>query len=122
MELFEITRLVCKGGSNRFLTWLRVCWDIVTPLYYPFPDDFTHLMVASWFGQQEVVERLLKEEREINARSKEYGTALNVSALRKEEDITRMLLERGVSVYLRGNEYKILHVETPLVMKQLVND
>src|SRR5205807_6822289 len=26
MELFELTRLICKRGSNRFLTWLEVYW------------------------------------------------------------------------------------------------
>lgn len=55
---------------------------------YRCPKDLTHLMVASWLGQGTVVERLLKEGGDINARCKRYGTALNIAALRKDEGIS----------------------------------
>ncbi|PWW77828.1 hypothetical protein C7212DRAFT_356725 [Tuber magnatum] len=119
MRLFGLTRLICKGGSNRFLTWLKVYWENNVP-YYPFPNDFTHLMIASWLGQQGVVSRLLKEERDISAHCKQYGTILNIAALRKEKDLTEMLVKRNVNAYLQGKEYTISRVKRPPAVKWLV--
>src|SRR5205807_539471 len=103
------TRQIYQGESNRFLTWLMVYWE-TTGQYYPFPNDFTHLMIASWLGQKAVVERLLKEG-DINARSAGYGTALNVAALVGHRGITKTLMRRGVKAYLLGKEYNILLVK-----------
>jgi len=110
MELFESTRMICEARSNRFLTWLMVYWQD-SDWYCPFPEDFTHLMMATWLGQRAVVEKLLGEEGDINARSEQYGTTLNIAALRKDEGITRMLLEIGVNAYLGEKEYNILHTK-----------
>ncbi|PWW73858.1 hypothetical protein C7212DRAFT_353589 [Tuber magnatum] len=116
MELFEPARLICERGSNRFLTWLKVYWEPQIPSL-PFPHDFTHLMIASWLGHGTVVERLLEEGGGINARSQLYSTALNVAALRKDESITRALVESNAHAYLCGREYNILHVKMPSCMK-----
>ncbi|PWW74296.1 NACHT-ANK domain protein transcript variant 1 [Tuber magnatum] len=70
MELFEFTRLICETGSKRFLTWLQVYWS-----------NFQWMRGSSWFGQGAVVERLLEEGGDINARCKRYGTALNIAHL-----------------------------------------
>ena len=78
--------------------------------YDPFPNDFTHLMIASWLGQGTVVEQLLREGGNINLRSQSYGTTLNVAALRNDRDITKTLMESGVNVYLHRTEYNILRV------------
>jgi hypothetical protein len=63
-------------------------------------------MIASWLGQGMVVDRLL-EEGNINARSSRYGTALNISAFRQDESITRNLLRKNVKAYFGGREYNI---------------
>ncbi|PWW74982.1 NACHT-ANK domain protein transcript variant 1 [Tuber magnatum] len=110
MELFELSQIICKGGSGRFLTWLRVYWG-TNRRYRPFPNGFTHLMIATWLGQRTVVERLLEDGGDKNIQCKQYGTALNVAALRRDEDITRMLLENNVQAYLRGKYYNIKQVE-----------
>ena len=112
MELFERSRLICKTGSNTFFTWLKVYWERSgQSRSYEFESNLTHLMIAAWLGQKEVVGRLLREEdsKYINASSRIYGTALNVAALRKNEDITMMLAGR-VNVCLRGKDYNILKV------------
>ncbi|RPA92064.1 hypothetical protein L873DRAFT_1794466 [Choiromyces venosus 120613-1] len=111
MELFEFTRLMCEAGSRRFLTWLQVYWFHVRPSYR-CPEDWTHLMIASWLGQKTVVARLLEEGGDIHARDEIYGTALNLAAIRKDENITRMLLQRNVKVYLYGKGYNILHTKS----------
>ncbi|PWW77194.1 hypothetical protein C7212DRAFT_351160 [Tuber magnatum] len=106
MELFKFTRVICERGSNRFLTWLKVYWRR-NGQYHPFPKDFTSLMIASWFGQENVVERQLEEGRDINARSKRYGTALNIAAPRKDEAMTRMLMRGKVNGYIGGKGYNM---------------
>ncbi|PWW73234.1 hypothetical protein C7212DRAFT_347237 [Tuber magnatum] len=91
MQLLESTRLICKPGSKGLPTSIRVyCETRGQPDYLPFPKYFTHLIIASWFGQQSVVKRQLKEGNN-NARSELYGTGLNVAADRKEKDIAKML-------------------------------
>ncbi|PUU83435.1 NACHT-ANK domain protein transcript variant 1 [Tuber borchii] len=112
MELFGRSRLICKTGSNTFFTWLKVYWERSGQSQsYEFESNLTHLMIAAWLGQKEVVGRLLQEadSKYINASSRIYGTALNVAAMRKNEDITMMLAGR-VNVCLQGKDYNILKV------------
>src|SRR5207237_8188834 len=112
MELFQFTRLICKGGSKRVLTWFRAWWENKNS-FYVFPDDFTGLMIASWFGQRALVEQLLQEGGDIDARSDQYGTALSIAAYRKEKDITGMLVQSDVKAYIWGKKYNILYVKRP---------
>jgi hypothetical protein len=110
MELFKLTRVICESGSKRFLTWLKVHWLNNYP-HYEFPAGFTHVMIASWFGQGMVVERLLQEGVDIDTRSGIYGTALNIAATRKQKDVAAMLVERGANALLFGKWYKILIIK-----------
>jgi len=68
-------------------------------------------MISSWLGHGAVVGPLLQERGEIDARSNAYGTALNIAALRKEKDITGMLVRSNAKAYILGREYNILHVK-----------
>ncbi|RPA99854.1 hypothetical protein L873DRAFT_1827825 [Choiromyces venosus 120613-1] len=121
MELFEFTRLICEAGSRRFLTWLQVYWFHVRPPY-PCPEDWTHLMIASWLGQKTVVARLLEEGGDIHARAETHGTALNLAASREDEDITRILLQKNVKAYIYEKEYNILDVKRPPRLTRLVHN
>nr|AFB35598.1 NACHT-ANK domain protein transcript variant 5 [Tuber melanosporum] len=112
-ELFEFTRLIFQGRSERVLTWFKVYWANHRHSAF-FPDDFTHLMIASWFGQRAVVEQLLQEGGEIDARSERYGTALNIAAFRKEKGIAGMLVQRNVKAYFRGRDYSVLYMRSEL--------
>ncbi|PWW74076.1 hypothetical protein C7212DRAFT_359331 [Tuber magnatum] len=116
MEFFESTRLICEAGSKRLLTWLQVYW-LDAQGWYTCPDDLTHLMIASWFGQGPVVERLLGEGGDNNALCKLYGTALNIAAVRHDEGITRILMRNSVEAYIRGKWYNVLQVKQPLPLK-----
>jgi hypothetical protein len=110
MELFESTRMICGAGSKHCLAWFQVYW-FNTRSYYTFPKDFTHLMIASLLGQGTVVDRLLEEGGDINARSTIYGSALNIAAVKEDEGVTRKLLQKNVKAYLCGKEYNILHTK-----------
>ncbi|PWW75216.1 hypothetical protein C7212DRAFT_352644 [Tuber magnatum] len=107
MELFESTRLICEVGSKRFLIWLRVQWFNSGSLSR-FPKDLTHLMVATW--------------EDINARSERHGTALNIAAVERNEDITRMLLKHNVKADMGTGAYDILRVKMPLALKPLARN
>ncbi|PWW77350.1 NACHT-ANK domain protein transcript variant 4 [Tuber magnatum] len=109
MGLFESTRLICGAGSNRFWAWLRVYW-FNFHRWFALPEDWTHLMAASWLGQGAVVERLLGEGGDINARSKQYGTILNMAAVRRDTVMARMLMDKNVNAYIGGKEYNILQL------------
>jgi len=68
-------------------------------------------MIASWLGQKAVVERLLEEGGDINARSDQYGPILNIAAIRRDGDITKMLLDKNAKAYIGTKEYNILQMK-----------
>ncbi|PWW74705.1 hypothetical protein C7212DRAFT_283300 [Tuber magnatum] len=107
MELFEATRLICRAGSGRVQAWFPLCWGNWEG-YSESYEGLTHLMIASWLGQGMVVERLLEEGGDINAQWSIYGTALNLAAIRKHEDVVRILMGGNVNAHLFGRGYNIL--------------
>jgi len=115
MELFEPSRLICKVGSSRFQTWLKLYWES-SHRDYELPNDFTHLMMASWLGQRTVVERLLDGGGDINARSESYGTALTIAAVRKDVELTRVLVQRNSVAFLGTKAFKILNTVSELAV------
>jgi len=64
-------------------------------------------MIASWLGQEAVVEWILESGGDLSDKSKEYGTALNISALRRHEKIAKMLVGRNAMAYISGKEVNI---------------
>jgi hypothetical protein len=110
MELFNFTRIICDAGPECCLTWFQVYW-FNNRRYDIFPKDFTHLMIASLLGQARVVDRLLEEEGDVNARSEILGTALNIAAVRRDEGITRKLLHKNVRAYVGRKGYNILQTK-----------
>src|ERR1700722_6906704 len=49
---------ICDASSNSCMTWFRIYW---TSTHTDFPENFTTLMIASYFGLEAVVKRLLVE-------------------------------------------------------------
>ncbi|KAN0070010.1 hypothetical protein V8E54_011591 [Elaphomyces granulatus] len=47
---------ICDASSNRCMTWFRIYW---TSTRTDFPENFTTLMIASYFGLEVVVKHLL---------------------------------------------------------------
>jgi ankyrin repeat protein len=58
-----------------------------------------------------VVDRLLEKGEDVQARSREYGTALNMAALRGDQDIATALVERNAIAYIRGKGYNISNMK-----------
>ncbi|GAB1315143.1 hypothetical protein MFIFM68171_05353 [Madurella fahalii] len=48
---------ICDAKSNRCLTWFRIYWSTTQ---MDFPQEFTTLMIASYFGLEPVVKLLFK--------------------------------------------------------------
>jgi hypothetical protein len=115
MELLDLSTAICDPSSKKFQTWFRVYWETSgQPVHHPFPSDFTHLMVASWFGQESLVQRLLEHRESINTRSEIYGTALNIAALRGDKEITLRLVAGRVIVHINRKQFKILQRKSEL--------
>ncbi|PWW77426.1 hypothetical protein C7212DRAFT_356879 [Tuber magnatum] len=122
IELFDFTRLICEVGSKHCLTWFWLYWVNHRP-WSTFPEDLTHLMIASLLGQGTAVERLLGEGGGgISARSALYGTALNIATIWKMEEIVRKLMQGNVKAYIDVKEYNISHMKRPLGLKWLIHN
>ena len=108
MELFLNHRIA-------YVNWVRFCdpenpWgkpdlerdstSIATPLYY-----------ASMSGSDELVQSLLDEEVDVNARSGYFGNALQAASRRGDEAVVRLLLDKGADVNASSNAgFTALHV------------
>jgi ankyrin repeat domain-containing protein 50 len=97
MTLVMSARALCDANSKRFLTWFQVYWTAVTS-YSRCPQDFTDLMVASYFGHETVVRLLLREGTDVNEKESHGRTALHEAARKGYEVVVRLLLEHGADV------------------------
>jgi len=98
---------VLNGGPTRLLTWFLV-YKTAVPGCICYPKSVTRLAVASYIGLERVVELLIEKGDDVNGRHGLYGSALNAAAWRKHSSISKLLLNRGAVVYLRGRECRNL--------------
>ncbi|KAK6543557.1 hypothetical protein TWF694_000301 [Orbilia ellipsospora] len=98
LEAYELPRIMrlCDTDSKSCLTWLRIYWASTNT---SFPDGFTSLMVASYFGLAAIVKLLLRLKPKINYRDSTYmRSALSWAAENGSDVIVRQLL--------KGNNWK----------------
>jgi len=83
---------ICDTNSGRCLTWFRVYWANARG---DFPEGFTTLMLASYFGIVSVVRKLLQEDGvEANSRDHRYGrSALSWASENGFGDVVKLLLK-----------------------------
>jgi NACHT domain len=107
-ELLETALKLYNTNSNRFLTWFQIYWYKTEFSPKPrFTQDWNNLMIASYFGHEVVVRRLLGET-DVNTKGSTYGSALNAAAFGKHHNVVEALLYEGAYVYLYSGEYKDL--------------
>ena len=62
---------LCDASSTRCRTWFRLYW---TSTNTDFPENFTVLMIASYFGLTAVVRHLLElDSVDLNSKDDTYG-------------------------------------------------
>ncbi|KXX83103.1 Ankyrin repeat domain-containing protein 50 [Madurella mycetomatis] len=83
---------ICDAKSKRCLTWFRIYWENTQT---DFPQNFTTLMIASYFGVQQVVESLLKEGNvEVNSVDCTYRrSALSWASENGFDGIVKLLIK-----------------------------
>jgi ankyrin repeat protein len=80
--------------SKRFLTWFPIYWTTLAT--FRFPQNFTHLMTASYFGHAGIVAYLLQKGAsiDVNCKDSTYGwTPLWWAAWHGQEVIAILLLK-----------------------------
>jgi ankyrin repeat domain-containing protein 50 len=91
---------ICDVTSNYCLTWFRVYW---TSTHMDFPENFTTLMIASYFGLRAVVKVLLEiDSSGLDSKDNTYGrSALSWAAGNGFDSITKILI-RGPKIRLKN--------------------
>jgi ankyrin repeat domain-containing protein 50 len=90
--LLKSTLEVCDTRSKRFMTWFQLYWISVGG-YSQCPQNFTGLMVGSFFGHEAVVKGQLDQKAEVDAKDEDGWTALHWAAIRGHEAVVQLLLE-----------------------------
>ncbi|KAF3077805.1 hypothetical protein TWF706_004558 [Orbilia oligospora] len=89
----DILRL-CDASSKRCLTWFRIYW---TSTNIEFPENFTTLMIASYFGLDQVILHLLEDDNlDLNSRDDTYKRSAVFWAAGNGFDLTVELLVGGI--------------------------
>ena len=83
---------LCDTSSKRCLTWFRIYWSSTNT---DFPEKFTDLMIASYFGLTAVVKHLLKIGGiDLNSKDGTYGrSALSWAAGHGFEVVVKLLIK-----------------------------
>lgn len=108
LRLCDINSKICKN-------WLQVFWK--KTMNTTFPEGFTSLMVASYFGLYEMVKRMLStmtNDIELNTQDRTYNrSALSWAAGNGFGDVVKLLVRGGryprriISLLLFGNSHEI---------------
>ncbi|KAI5842362.1 hypothetical protein BZA05DRAFT_344379, partial [Tricharina praecox] len=102
-KLSAIALKVYTSGSGRLLTWFQV-YMASNCEYWNF-DNMSGLAVASYIGQDAVVELLIEQGEDVNSGRSLYNNALNVAVRKRNRNVIMLLLNRGAIVFLFGSEY-----------------
>jgi ankyrin repeat domain-containing protein 50 len=89
---------ICDTGSNCCLTWFRIYW---MSTHADFPENFTNLMIASYFGLGKVVKLLLRMNGvDLNSKDSINGRSALSWAAGNGFNVTVKLLIKGTQSYL----------------------
>jgi ankyrin repeat domain-containing protein 50 len=88
---------ICNTQSKRFLAWFQVYWVTINS-YSRCPQDFTDLMVGSYFGHEVAVRLLLEHGADVKAKNGNGWAALYGAASNGHETVVRLLLESKADI------------------------
>ncbi|KAL6406443.1 Ankyrin repeat, PH and SEC7 domain containing protein secG [Ilyonectria robusta] len=86
-------RRICDASSRRCLTWFRIYW---ASTHTGFPQDFTTLMITSYFGLEQIVKLLLgKDDVEVDSTDGTYKrSALSWASENGFDGVVKLLIKR----------------------------
>ncbi|KAN0073559.1 hypothetical protein V8E54_008779 [Elaphomyces granulatus] len=91
---------ICDANLNSCMTWFSIYW---TNTHTDFPQNFTTLMIASYFGLRAVVERLLQLDGiDLNLKDSTYQRSALSWAAGNGFDVIVKLLIKGTRVSWNG--------------------
>jgi ankyrin repeat domain-containing protein 50 len=94
---------LCDANSKRCRTWLRIYW---TGTNTEFPEEFTTLMIVSYFGFTEVLKFLLELDSnrvvDLNSRDGTYGRSALSWAAGNGFNVAVKLLIKGINSRWKG--------------------
>ncbi|CRG90005.1 Ankyrin repeat, PH and SEC7 domain containing protein secG [Talaromyces islandicus] len=96
-SIIDSLRQICDASSSRCLTWFRAYW---TRIYTDFPQNFTTLMIASYFGIEQIVKPLLENgDVEVDSTDSIYRrTALSWASENGFDGVVKLLVKRPISL------------------------
>ncbi|RSL82714.1 hypothetical protein CEP52_016898 [Fusarium oligoseptatum] len=96
----ESLRRICDAGSSRCQTWFRIYW---ASTHTGFPRDFTTLMIASYFGLEQIVKLQLDIDGiEVDSRDGTYHrSALSWASENGFDSVVKMLI-KGPRIRLKN--------------------
>jgi hypothetical protein len=94
---------ICDPDSNSYSVWSRIYWETT---YMQATENFTDLMVASFYGHRVVVKLLLERGAEVEAKDSKHGrTPLSWAAVNGHEATVKLLLDKGADVEAKDKVY-----------------
>jgi ankyrin repeat domain-containing protein 50 len=101
MAITSLAVRICDTRLQSCLTWFRIYW---TTTDMDFPENFTSLMIASYFGLETVVKLLLEKDGvDLNLRDDTYErSALSWAAKNGHEAVVKLLLNKRAKVDLKA--------------------
>ncbi|KAI8710751.1 SesA domain-containing protein [Fusarium sp. LHS14.1] len=91
---------ICDAGSRRSQTWLRIYW---ASTHTDVPQGFTTLMIASYFGLEQIVKHQLDmDEVEVDSRDGTYQRSALSWASENGFDGVVKLLMKGPKIHLKN--------------------
>jgi ankyrin repeat protein len=95
--MLQLVLRICDTQCQRFKTWFKVYWEMAGQ--WNIDPEFTSiLLVASYFGHEAVVRRLLEADADVEAKDVFSRTPLSWAAKNGHEAVVRLLLEAEADV------------------------
>ncbi|KAH7129661.1 putative ankyrin repeat-containing protein [Dactylonectria estremocensis] len=98
--VIESLRRICDTSSRHCLTWFRIYW---ANTHTGFPQNFTTLMIASYFGLEQIVKLLLGIDNvEVDSRDGTYQrSALSWASENRFDDIAKLSFSKSPKIDAR---------------------
>jgi ankyrin repeat protein len=107
-DITPATLRICRPDSRAWSAWFKVFWKFTR---FPSTDNFTSIMIASYFGLEGMTIALLEQGADFDAKETGRGLApLSWATIKGHDTIVKLLLQKGADL-----ETKDHYGRTPLI-------